>query len=94
MTTAEATAQLTPFAIGIYSDKPQSDVAPTPLLDPYSLQAAYAAYDAAANELRTRSRTALRPATRHTLAKKILGFAIFGERDTASLKDRALKHFP
>ncbi len=67
---------------------------PTPLLDPSSLKTAREAYDSALDELRTRNKAGLRPATCHVLANKILGFAIFGERDPRSLADRALAHFP
>jgi hypothetical protein len=67
---------------------------PTPLLDPHSMETARLAYGNALEELRTRNRAGLRPATRHVLANKILSFAIFGERDPRSLAERALAHFP
>lgn len=92
------TPYLEPFSLGIYSrpgdlSAPGAGV-PTPLLDPESLHAAQLAYDDAAGTLRTRARAALRPGVLHSLANRILGFAIFGERDQRLLKDRALAHFP
>jgi hypothetical protein len=101
MTTEHATVRdIEPFFISTYmcaaDTGPVADPGslPTPLLDPHSLETARLAYDSALEELRTRNRAGLRPATRHVLANKILSFAIFGERDAQSLAERALAHFP
>ncbi len=101
MTTGHATLRdVEPFFISTYqrpaNSGPLADPGslPTPLLDPHSLETARVAYDSALDELRTRNRAGLRPATRHVLANKILSFTIFGERDPRSLADRALAHFP
>lgn len=103
MTTMEpcTVRDLEPFFISTYLRPSDAGVSasnlralPTPLLDPHSLETARAAYDNALDELRTRNKAGLRPATRHVLANKILSFAIFGERDPRSLTDRALAHFP
>jgi hypothetical protein len=67
---------------------------PTPLLDPETLRAARLAYESATSTLRARSGAPLRPGTLHSLANKILSFAIFGERDQTRLSARALAHFP
>jgi len=101
MTTKNAIVRdIEPFFISTYlrpdGARPVAEPAslPTPLLDPHSLETARLAYDSALDELRTRNRAGLRPATRHVLANKILSFAIFGERDPRSLAERALAHFP
>jgi hypothetical protein len=101
MTTEHATIQgIEPFFISTYMSSAESSAVaepgslPTPLLDPHSLETAQLAYDSALDELRTRNRAGLRPATRHVLANRILSFAIFGERDPRSLAERALAHFP
>ena len=80
---------LPPFAI-----YPNASAPSTPLLDPTSLGVAFDAYSAAEHALRHRAGAPLRPSVRHTLASKVLSFAIFGERDPRMLKDRALAHFP
>lgn len=87
-------SELPPFAIGIYSQRAGAKAPATPLLDPTSLKTACEAYDRAEEVLRTRSRAALRPSVRHSLANKVLSFAIFGERNLRLLADRALAHFP
>lgn len=93
------TQELEPFFISPYPAR-GAGVAisppclPTPLLDPGSLEAARIAYQDAIGELRVRARSSLRPAVRHRLANRILGFAVFGERDPRALADRALAHFP
>jgi hypothetical protein len=101
MTIEHATVRdIEPFFISTYLRPHQSgrvvdsSSLPTPLLDPHSLETARLAYGSALEELRTRNRAGLRPATRHVLANKILSFAIFGERDPQSLAERALAHFP
>ncbi|MDZ4870549.1 MAG: hypothetical protein SGI91_24760 [Alphaproteobacteria bacterium] len=102
MTTEQTSVRdLEPFFISTYLRPAETGVGssnpgglPTPLLDPNSLETAQQAYDSALGELRTRNKAGVRSATRHVLANKILGFAIFGERDPRSLADRALAHFP
>jgi hypothetical protein len=103
MSTLEgASRRLEPFSIGLYlrpNEIYEPNVVaphalPTPLLDPETVQAAMIAYHEAADTLRTRARSALKPAVRHTLANRILALAIFGERDHRLLSDRALAHFP
>jgi hypothetical protein len=92
---------LEPFLIGLYlrdnAFEPKVTAPralPSPLLDPDSLYAAMVAYREAADALRTRARSALKPGLRHTLANRILALAIFGERDHRLLCGRALAHFP
>ena len=91
MSTPVSVSELPPFAISLYARKGEPK---TPLLDPGALNTAFEAYSAAEQVLRHRGGAALRPRMRHTLANKVLGFAIFGERDTRTLTDRALAHFP
>lgn len=83
-------SELPPFAIGVYARTAPK----TPLLDPISLRTAYQAYSAAERVLRSRAGSPLRPGIRHSLANKVLNFAIFGERNPHTLTDRALAHFP
>ena len=88
---------LAPFPIGLYirgDDAEQTVFTPTPLLDPNAVKAAVLAYDDALGSLRVRVKSSVKPGLRHLLANKILRFAVFGERDRRSLRDRALAHFP
>ena len=83
-----------PFDLGVCSQRNTANDPPSVLLDPVLLSTASHAYLDALEALRTRSRTALQPGVRHSLATKILGFANFGERDRRALTERALAHFP
>lgn len=91
MRTPVSVSELPPFVIGPYL---RNGEAKTPLLDPTSVRMAFEAYSAAEQALRNRAGSALRPSVRHTLANRVLSFAIFGERDPRMLKERVLAHFP
>ena len=88
------TSALEPFHLDIYTRSRAMHADGSPLLDPDLLSTASHAYLDALEVLRARSRSALRPHVRHTLATKILDFAIFGERNRTLLTERALAHFP
>ena len=100
-TLGDAAQSLDAFPIGLYlgpneiltTNVTAPHALPTPLLDPDLVQAAMIAYDDAADVLRTRVRSGLKPGMRHTLANRILALAVFGERDHRLLSDRALAHF-
>lgn len=82
------------FNLDVYTpDRAANDDA-SPMLDPVLLTTASLAYLDALDALRARSRSALRPNVRHSLATKVLRFATFGERDRVALTERALAHFP
>jgi hypothetical protein len=82
---------LEPFGLGVYAP---DDATAAALVDPALLNTAALAYEDALQALRARARSALRLNERHALAKRILDFAMFGERDQRQLKERALASFP